>query len=55
MKKIKFYNYHEENKICEGTLEKDKMFCGGYKVIYKNMILSVNSVKLVKDEKEKND
>ena len=48
-KKVKFYNYHENNKICEGVLEEDPMFAGGYKVIYKNMILSINSIKIVKD------
>jgi len=49
-KKVKFYNYHEDNKICEGVLEEDSMFAGGYKVIYKNMIFSIGSIKIVKDE-----
>lgn len=49
-KRIKFYNHHEDNKICEGVLEKDSMFAGGYKVTYKNMILSIGSLKIVKGE-----
>jgi hypothetical protein len=49
-KKVKFYNYHEDNKICEGVLEEDSMFAGGYKVIYKNMIFAIGSIKIVKDE-----
>jgi len=51
-KKVKFYNYHEGNKICEGVLEEDKMFAGGYKVTYKNMIFSINSLNLVKENGE---
>ena len=50
-KRIKIYNGYENNKICEGFLEKDPMFDGGYKVVYKNMILSINSIKIVKDDK----
>lgn len=49
-KKIKFYNHHENNKICEGILEKDPMFAGGYKVTYKNAILSIKILKIVEDE-----
>ena len=49
-KKIKFYNSQEKNKICEGILEEDSMFVGGYKVIYKNRIISIGSVKIVKDD-----
>ena len=37
IKKVKFYNYHEDNKICEGFLEKDPMFAGGYKIKYKKL------------------
>lgn len=48
-KKIKFYNTHEDNKICEGVLEEDPMFAGGYKVIYKNMVLSIGSIKIVEE------
>jgi hypothetical protein len=48
--KIKFYDFHENNKICDGFLEKDKMFFGGYKVIYKNKITSIGILKIVKDE-----
>jgi len=47
-KKIKFYNYMEDSKICEGKLEKDSIFSGGYKIIYKNLIVAINHVKLVK-------
>lgn len=49
-KKIKFYNYHEGNKICEGIMKKDPMFCGGYKIEYKNMVLSIEHVKIVENE-----
>jgi len=51
-KKIKFYNYQENNKICEGILEEDQMFAGGYKIIYENMIVAINHIKIVdvKDE-----
>tara|TARA_R110002126_G_scaffold87449_1_gene210464 strand:- start:254 stop:412 length:159 start_codon:yes stop_codon:yes gene_type:complete len=50
-KKIKFYNYQEDNKICEGILKEDPMFGGGYKIIYKNMIVAINHVKIVKNGK----
>jgi hypothetical protein len=49
-KKVKFYNYREGNKICEGVLEEDSMFVDGYKVIYKNRIISNGIVKIVKNE-----
>ena len=51
-KKIKFYNYHEDNKICEGILEEDSMFVGGYKVIYKNMIFAIGSIKILNQNKD---
>jgi hypothetical protein len=50
-KRIRFYNGYENNKICEGFLEKDPMFEGGYKVVYKNMSLSITSIKILKDDK----
>lgn len=49
-KKIKFYNFCENDEICEGILEEDIHFKGGYKIVYKNMILSIKIVKLVEDE-----
>ena len=49
-KRVKFYNHHEKNKICEGVLKKDPMFAGGYKVIYKNMILNTVSNRLIQFE-----
>tara|TARA_R100000734_G_C3297281_1_gene88307 strand:+ start:127 stop:291 length:165 start_codon:yes stop_codon:yes gene_type:complete len=51
MKKVKFYNYLEGDKICEGILEEDSMFIGGYKITYKNMIVGIKLVKLVEKEK----
>jgi len=50
MKKVKFYNSFDGDKICEGTLEEDPMFIGGYKITYKNMIIGIKLVKLVKDK-----
>ena len=50
-KKVKFYNSFEDGKICEGILEEDPMFIGGYKITYKNMIVGIKLVKLVKKEK----
>ena len=52
MKKVKFYNSFDDDKICEGILEKDSMFIGGYKITYKNTIIGIKLVKLVKDEKK---
>ena len=52
-KRVKFYNHHEKNKICEGVLKKDPMFAGGYKVVYKNMILSIEQVKLVEENEKR--
>ena len=51
MKKVKFYNSFEGDKICEGILEEDPMFIGGYKITYKNMIVGIKLAKLVKKEK----
>lgn len=47
VKKIKFYNFHEGDKICEGILEDDPLFWGGKKVLYQNMVLSINLVKKI--------
>ena len=52
IKKVKFYNYHEDNKICEGVLEKDPMFAGGYKIKYKNMIVAINHIKILENGKQ---
>ena len=52
MKKVKFYNSFDGDKICEGILKKDSMFIGGYKITYKNMIVGIKLVKLVKDKKK---
>ena len=52
MKKVKFYNSFEGDKICEGVLEKDSHFMGGYKITYKNPIIAIKLVKLIKDDKK---
>lgn len=49
-KRIRFYNPHEDNKICEGVLEKDPMFAGGYKVTYQNTVTAIKFLKVVEDE-----
>ena len=54
MKKVKFYNSSEGGKICEGILEEDSQFVGGYKVTYQNQIISIKHIKLIKDENKKN-
>ena len=67
MKKVKFYNSFEGDKICEGILEEDPMFIGGYKITYKEIHLpsdkeiiinertGIPFLKTKKNEKEKND
>ena len=54
MKRVKFYNSFDGDKICEGILEKDSQFMGGYKVTYENQIIAIKYIKLVKNEKGKN-
>lgn len=45
-KPVTFYNFLKDNKICEGLLVKDPLFHGGYKIVYRDISISIRYIKL---------